>query len=233
MLATVVNHRHALRAQEYGTDGLIVTGHEAAAHGGDVTTMVLIPTIADAVKIPIIAAGGVGDGRGLAAALALGADGIAMGTRFMNTQESRLHESYKKLSLEKEVYDTLYSVRFDGLPCRVLKTSAAERAIKKGLSLIGAVSSSREIAKNMNLPYFKLFIGVLFSGWEKARALAHMAMAFKAIQSATEDGDTRKGVLPVGQVTGLIKDLPTVAMLIERIVAEAESRQKKMATMMS
>jgi enoyl-[acyl-carrier protein] reductase II len=233
VLATVVNHRHALRAQEYGTDGLIVTGHEAAAHGGDVTTMVLIPTIADAVKIPIIAAGGVGDGRGLAAALALGADGIAMGTRFMNTQESRLHESYKKLSLEKEVYDTLYSVRFDGLPCRVLKTSAAERAIKKGLSLIGAVSSSREIAKNMNLPYFKLFIGVLFSGWEKARALAHMAMAFKAIQSATEDGDTRKGVLPVGQVTGLIKDLPTVAMLIERIVAEAESAQKKMATMMS
>ena len=125
VLATVVNHRHAQRAQDYGTDALIVTGHEAAAHGGDVTSLVLIPSLADTVKIPIIAAGGFCDGRGLAAALALGADGIAMGTRFMTTQESRLHENFKRLSLEKEVYDTLYSDRFDGLPCRVLKTTAA------------------------------------------------------------------------------------------------------------
>jgi enoyl-[acyl-carrier protein] reductase II len=233
VLATVINHRHAQRAQDYGTDGVIVTGHEAAAHGGDVTTFVLIPSIADAVKIPVIAAGGIGDGRGLAAALALGADGIAMGTRFMSTRESPLHNAYKALSVEKEVYDTLYSERFDGLPCRVLKTPAAEKAIKDGLSLVQAISNSRDIARNMRIPYLKLCMGVLASGWQKTKELAHMANAFKAIQLATEAGDTNIGVLPVGQITGLIKDLPTVSEMIERIVSEAEAIQKKMAGMMA
>jgi enoyl-[acyl-carrier protein] reductase II len=233
VLATVVNHRHAKRAQDYGTDGLIVTGHEAAAHGGDATSLVLIPSIADTVKIPIIAAGGFCDGRGLAAALALGADGIAMGTRFMTTQESRLHENFKKLSIEKEVYDTLYSDRFDGLPCRVLKTVAAEKAIKRGLNLPRAFLNSRDIAKNLRVPYFKLFFGVLASGWKTMKDLAFMANAFKAIQLATEDGDNEKGVLPVGQATGLIRDMPKVSEVIERIVAEAEAVQKKMAGMMA
>jgi len=231
VLATVVNHRHAQRAQDYGTDALIVTGHEAAAHGGDVTSLVLIPSIADTVKIPLIAAGGFCDGRGLAAALALGADGIAMGTRFMTTQESPLHENFKKLSLEKEVYDTLYSDRFDGLPCRVLKTGAAEKAIKRGLNLPQAFLNSRDIAKNMRIPYSKLFLGVLASGWKTMKDLAFMANAFKAIQLATEEGDNEKGVLPVGQATGLIQDLPKVSEVIERIVGEAEGAQKKMAGM--
>jgi enoyl-[acyl-carrier protein] reductase II len=233
VLATVVNHRHAQRAQDYGTDALIVTGHEAAAHGGDVTSLVLIPSIADTVKIPIIAAGGFCDGRGLAAALALGADGIAMGTRFMATQESRLHENFKKLSLEKEVYDTLYSDRFDGLPCRVLKTGAAERAIKRGLNLPQAFLNSRDIAKNLHIPYSKLFFGVLASGWKTMKDLAFMANAFKAIQLATEEGDNEKGVLPVGQATGLIQDMPKVSEVIERIVGEAEAVQKKMAGLMA
>ena len=233
VIATVVNHRHAKRAQDYGTDALIVTGHEAAAHGGDVTSLVLIPSIVDSVKIPVIAAGGFGDGRGLAAALALGAGGIAMGTRFMTTQESPLHETFKKLSIEREVYDTIYSDRFDGLPCRVLKTSAAERAIKRGLNLPQAIFSSRDIARTLHIPYLKLFLGVLSSGWAKTKELAHMANAFKAMRLATEDGDNQKGVLPVGQVTGLIKDVPKVAAVIEQIVAEAEAVQKKMAAMMA
>jgi enoyl-[acyl-carrier protein] reductase II len=233
VLATVVNHRHGKRAQDYGTDGLIVTGHEAAAHGGEVTTLVLIPSIADSVKIPLIAAGGISDGRGLAAALALGADGIAMGTRFMTTRESRLHENFKKLSLEKEVYDTLYSDRFDGLPSRVLKTPASERAMKRGLSWTQAIVNSREIAQNLRLPYSKVFLGVLGSGWKTMQGLAHMAVAFKDIQIATEEGDIERGVLPVGQVTGLIKDMPTVSEVIERMVAEAEAVQKKMAGMMT
>jgi len=233
VLATVVNHRHAQRAQDYGTDGLIVTGHEAAAHGGDVTSLVLIPSLTEAVKIPMIAAGGFCDGRGLAAALALGADGIAMGTRFMSTQESPLHENFKKLSIEKEVYDTLYSDRFDGLPCRVLKTVAAERAIKRGLNLPRALLNSRDIAKSLRIPYSKLFFGVLASGWKNMKGLAFMANAFKAMQLATEDGDNEKGVLPVGQATGLIHDLPKVFEVIERIIAEAEAVQKKMAGMMA
>ena len=143
VVATVVNHRHAKRAEEYGTDAVIVTGHEAAAHGGDVTSLVLIPSIADTVKIPVIAAGGFADGRGLAAALALGAEGIAMGTRFMTTKESPLHEFFKKLSLEKDVIDTLYSHRFDGLLCRVSRPRQ-RKAIRSGLDLPAAFVNSRK-----------------------------------------------------------------------------------------
>jgi len=232
VVATVVNHKHAKRAQDDGCDALLVTGHEAAAHGGEATTFCLIPSIASAVDIPIIAAGGIGDGRGLAAALALGAEGAAMGTRLMTTQESPLHDTYKELSIEKGTYDTLYSTRFDGLGCRVLDTKAAKKAIKQGLNirkLLEALPNSVDIARQLHLPYIKLFIGVMLSGWKNAMQLAYMANAFKAIRVATEDGDMSLGVLPVGQVAGLIKDNPTVAEVIQRTVTEAEAVSKRLA----
>ena len=229
VIATVVNARHAKRAEEYGVDAVIATGHEAAAHGEHVTSLVLIPSLADAVKIPIIAAGGFADGRGLLAALALGAEGIAMGTRFMTTKGSPLHETYKNLSVEKDVTDTIFSDRFDGMWCRILNTPAAKKAVKKGLNLPAAFFNSQEIAQQLGLPYVKLFLGVLASGWKNARQLAFMANGFKAIRIATEEGDTKKGVLPVGQVTGLIHDVPTVAEVIEQIVAEAKAGQQKLA----
>ena len=228
VIATVVNSRHALRAQDYGADGVIATGHEAAAHGESVTSLVLIPSLVDALDIPVIAAGGFADGRGLAAALALGADGISMGTRFMTTKESPLHETYQNLSLQKDVDDTLYSDRFDGIPCRVLKTPAARKAIKKGLDIPAAFINSREIADQLRLPFVKLFLGVLASGWKNARMLAFMANAFKAIRIATEDGDTERGVLPVGQVTGLLHDAPPVSELMERMVAEAGAARRRL-----
>jgi enoyl-[acyl-carrier protein] reductase II len=233
VVATVVTHRHAKRAADYGCDGLIVTGNEAAAHGGDATTLVLIPSMADAVDIPIIAAGGIGDGRGLAAAMALGADGVAMGTRFMTTQESELHERFKELSIEKSVYDTLYSDKFDGLWCRVMDTPPARKALKHGLNYTGALFNSKVIADQLGLPWFKLFIGVMLSGWKNAKQLAYLANAFKAIKLATEDGDLEEGVLTVGQVQGLVRDIPTVEELITRMVKEAEEVQKKMSTMLA
>ena len=207
---------------------MISTGHEAAAHGEHVTSLVLVPSLVDAVKIPVIATGGFGDGRGLAAALALGAEGIAMGTRFMTTKESPLHNVYKRLSMEKDVEDTLYSDRFDGLLCRIMKTDAAERAIRKGLNLPAAFFNAQDIAKQLKLPFFKLFIGVMMSGWKNAKQLAFMANGFHAIRVATEDGDTKEGVLPVGQVMGLLHDEPTVAELMERMAVEAEKQQKKL-----
>lgn len=227
VFATVVNLKHARRAQDFGTDAVIATGQEAAAHGEDVTSLVLVPHLAQNLKIPVIAAGGFADGRGLAAALALGAEGVAMGTRLMTTKESPLHQNYKNMAQEKEVYDTLFSKRFDGILCRVMKTDAAKKAIKKGLSWPAAFFNSREIAKQVNVPYFKLFLGVLASGYSNARQLAFMANAFNAIKVATEDGDTKTGVLPVGQVQGLISDQPTVAELFERIAREAREAQAK------
>lgn len=228
IIATVVNARHAKRAQDYGADGVVATGHEAAAHGEHITSLVLIPSLVDTINIPIIAAGGFADGRGLAAALALGAEGIAMGTRFMTTRESPLHEIYKNLSIEKDVDDTLFSDRFDGILCRVLKTPAAKKAIERGLNLPAAFFNAQEIARQLGLPFSKLFAGVLLSGWKNARQLAFMANGFKAIKIATEKGDMKKGVLPVGQVTGLIHDEPTVAELMERIVAQAKLQQQKL-----
>ena len=233
VFATVVNLGHAKRAQDYGSDAVIATGQEAAAHGEDVTSLVLIPHLAENLKIPVIAAGGFADGRGLAAALALGAEGIAMGTRLMTTKESPLHDNYKKMTLENQVYDTLFSKRFDGILCRVMKTDAAKRALKKGLNLPAAFFNSREIAKQVNVPYFKLFVGVLASGWSNARQLAFMANAFQAIKEATEDGNTKTGVLPVGQVQGLISDQPTVAQLFERMVKEAQAAQAKVNAALS
>jgi len=233
VLATVVNLRHAKRAQDYGTDAIIATGQEAAAHGEDVTSLVLIPHLAENMQIPVIAAGGFADGRGLAAALALGAEGIAMGTRLMVTKESPLHENYKKLAQEKQVYDTIFSKRFDGILCRVMKTDAAERAIKRGLSWPAAYFNSRDFAKMVKMPHSKLVIGILLSGYSNAKQLAYMANAFKAIRVATEDGDSKTGVLPVGQVQGLIHDQPTVAELFERMEKEAQNAQNRVAAALS
>jgi enoyl-[acyl-carrier protein] reductase II len=233
VFATVVNERHALAAQKQGADGIVATGHEAAAHGGDATSLVLIPTIADVVDIPVIAAGGFADGRGLMAALALGASGISMGTRLMATKESGLHENYKKLSLEKGADDTIYGRYFDGLGCRSLKTPAAVKAYRKGFlgmpNFITAMSTSKDIAKMLNLPYFKLFIGILLSGPKNAIMMAYLANAFKAISLATEEGDMQRGVLTVGQSTGLLHDIPTVAELFERMTAEAEEIQNQLS----
>jgi enoyl-[acyl-carrier protein] reductase II len=233
VFATVVNLKHAKRAQDFGTDAVIATGQEAAAHGEDVTSLVLIPHLAENLKIPVIAAGGFADGRGLAAALALGAEGVAMGTRLMTTRESPLHEKYKSLTQEKEVYDTLFSKRFDGILCRVMKTDAAKKAVKKGLSWPAAFFNSQEIARQVGVPYFKLFLGVLASGYSNAKQLAYMANAFKAIKVATEDGNTQTGVLPVGQVQGIIHDQPTVAELFLRIVKEAKAAQGKVDAALS
>jgi enoyl-[acyl-carrier protein] reductase II len=225
VVATVTNGRHAKRAQDYGCHAVISTGTEAAAHGEPPTTFCLVPSLANALDIPIIAAGGVGDGRGLAAALALGADGVAMGTRLMTTVESPLHENYKQLSLEKDLYDTLYSKNFDGLWCRVLDTPAARKAVRRPMGPIGllqAIPNSRGIAEMLGLPYWKMFIGVLRSGWDNAKQLAYMANAFKQIRLATENGDLDRGVLPVGQVTGLLNDVPTVQEVLTRTVSQAE-----------
>ena len=233
VMATVVNARHAKRAQDYGCDAVIATGNEAAAHGEFVTTFCLIPSLVDVLNIPVVAAGGVADGRGLAAAIALGAEGVAMGTRLMTTKESPLHQNYKHLSTKMDTTDTLYSRRIDGLWCRVLKTDAAERMKRRGLNLPAAFFNAKDIAKSLHLPFIKLFIGVLLSGWKTSKQFAYLANASKAFQMATEEGNLEKGVLPVGQCTGLIHDEPSVKELLDRIVQEAEAIEKRMAGIFS
>lgn len=227
-VATVTTETHALSAQKYGADALIVTGHEAAAHGGQVTSMVLVPSIVDAVKIPVIAAGGVADGRGLAAALALGAEGVAMGTRFMNTVESPAHENMKQMSNQKTVYDTVYSDRIDGLPCRAINSTGARQLIDDRFYLFRAFSSSRQAAKAYGFPWIKALAGILFAGYRTSKQLARMSNAFQSIRIAIEDGEYEKGCFLMGQVTGLIHETPTVAQVMESVIQEALAVQKRM-----
>ncbi|MBU0996355.1 MAG: nitronate monooxygenase [Proteobacteria bacterium] len=225
-VATVTNEKHALSAKKYGVDALIITGHEAAAHGGLVTSMVLIPSIVDVAGIPVIAAGGFADGRGLAAAMALGADGVAMGTRFMNTKESPAHSNMKQMSNKKSVHDTLYSDRIDGLPCRAIDSSGARNMIKDRLYLFKALLNSRLVARTYGFPWIKALAGILFSGYSNAKQLARMSNAYKAIKLAIDKGEYENGVFLMGQVTGLIHNTPSVAEVMESIIKEALASQK-------
>ncbi|MBN2078454.1 MAG: nitronate monooxygenase [Spirochaetes bacterium] len=260
VIATITTEKHALVAKRDGADALIVTGYEAAGHGGAATSMALIPAIADLIDIPVIAAGGFADGRGLAAALSLGAEGISMGTRFMNTVESPVHEVQKKMSVDMGVHDTLYTDRIDGMPARMMNSAGSRRLMNKRLNPLLAVTKSAAITKELGLSWAVIMKGMMKpAGRKKAPGagankplqgsaahdrrkmkktsgrisggivssyrtfvrLARMAIGFEAFKKGTLDGDNRKGVLPLGQITGIINDTPNVARVIERIVAEA------------
>lgn len=220
-IATVVTEKHASSAAAMGVDALQVTGHEAAAHGGDVTSLVLIPAIASKVDIPVIATGGFADGRGLMAAISLGAEGVAMGSRLATTQESPLHPNTKAAVISNTESETLYGNNFDGMYARVMKTPASERAMKRPMGMLMAALKSVKAAKAMKLPMSKLLLGILIQ-FNQIRMLSLFGSAMEKIQAATVDGDLSKGVQFIGQTQGLIDDQPTVKEMIDRIMQQAK-----------
>jgi enoyl-[acyl-carrier protein] reductase II len=227
VIATVVNEKHAKSAQAMGCDALMVTGHEAAAHGGDVTSFVLVPSMATKVPdLPIICAGGVGDGRGLAAMLALGADGVAMGSRLAVTQESPLAGSVKEQIVEMDENDTIYGTNFDGLGARVMKTPAAEKAMARAMDPVTAAYKAFGAAKLINLPLWKVIPGLL-TQWKQMYQLSLFGAATEKLMKATIEGDLQGGVQFVGQSQGLIGDIPTVQELLDRCVDEAMQANRK------
>jgi len=237
VLCTVVNSKHASSALESGADALMVTGHEAAAHGGDVTSLVLVPSIASRFpEVPIVAAGGFADGRGLSAALTLGADAIAMGSRFATTAESPLALNTKSaianpsLSGGATETDTIYSSNFDGIPARVFKSPAAIKANKKRAPFPLVIYRAFAAARDMNIPLWKVLPGLL-TQWDKMYMVAQFGAATDALQAATIHGDIdKKGVQFIGQCQGLIHDIPTVDKLVQRIVHEAIAVTEETAT---
>jgi enoyl-[acyl-carrier protein] reductase II len=128
-LPTMGSVRHAVRAEQDGADALIVQGTEGGGHTGHIATMVLIPLVASRVKIPVVAAGGIGNGRGLAAALALGAEGISMGSRFIVTREAPVPENVKRYLIDKNEEDTVVTDNLTGVRCRVIKNDFAKRIL--------------------------------------------------------------------------------------------------------
>jgi len=228
VMGTIAVARHAVRAAQLGCDMLVVTGHEAAAHGDVATSVVLIPLVAGLVKVPLIAAGGFYDGRGLAAALLLGADAISMGTRFIVTQESDVHEQFKKAILKASEQDTLYSDVFDGMPGRVLKSPGAETILKSGLSLSQSIRSALEVKRILHLSFSKF----MALSWSMMKSEEGKSLLMQARQAngavrhlkAIKEGDEKEGFLFAGQCVGGIQDMPTCQELIERIVAEAGKR---------
>lgn len=227
VIATVVSEKHAQSAQKIGADALLVTGHEAAAHGGSVTSLVLIPAICSKVNIPVIATGGFADGRGLMAALSLGAEGIAMGSRLATSLESPLHQNTKQAVVEKTEQDTIYSNNFDGLYARVMRTPTAIKATRKPMSFIQASWQATKAAKLVEQPIWKVMAGMLLMV-NKIKLLAYFGASVPKIQAATVDGDLDKGVQFIGQTQGLINDVASVEEIIQRTVNEAHNLQQQL-----
>nr|WP_047249434.1 nitronate monooxygenase [Chromobacterium subtsugae] len=229
VVATVTTEKHAVSAEKSGADALLVTGHEAAAHGGSVTSLVLIPAIRKASRLPIIAAGGFADGNSLVAALALGADAAATGSRLAMTRESPVHAKTKDMIRERGVADTLYSKNFDGLWCRMMDTPSARAACRKPLGLLPAAFRASRMARRMGMPVLKVALGGMISQPQALRQLALFGAATESIRLAIQDGDHDKGVQLIGQAQGLINDVPTVAELFERIMQEAQACRQRLA----
>jgi NAD(P)H-dependent flavin oxidoreductase YrpB (nitropropane dioxygenase family) len=227
-IASVGARRHAEKVAVWGVDAVIATGGEGGGHVGAVPTSLLIPQVAAAVDIPVIAAGGFFDGRGLVAALAYGAAGIAMGTRFLLTSDSPVPESTKRLYLAAGLDGTVVSRRVDGVPHRVLRTPLVDR-LEKGGSLITAFRSARNAIafhgiSGMSWPeLLREGRQMRRSGrlsWGQVLMAANTPMLLRA---AMTSGRTDLGVMASGQVAGLIEDLPSCEELISRIMREAEA----------
>lgn len=187
--------RHAVKAEKIGCDAVSIDGFEAAGHPGedDVTSLILIPLTRDAVKVPIIASGGFADGRGLAAALSLGADGVNMGTRFVATAEAPVHDNIKKALINSSERDTRLIMRTVRNTERVRLNSVVEEVL--------------EIESRGNT---------------KIEEIAPFVSGLRG-KEMLESGDLEKGTLAAGQSMGLVRDIPTCRELMDRIVTDAEA----------
>jgi len=234
-IPTVGARRHAEKMLEWGVDAVIAQGGEGGGHTGTVPTSLLLPQVVDAVggSIPVLGAGGFHDGRGLVAALAYGADGVAMGTRFLLTQESRVPDTIKQQYVAATVFDTVVTTAIDGAPQRVIRTDVVERieSSPRLLRFPRAAAAALRFRKETGTSVRDLVREGLAMKRNQDLTWSQVALAANApmlIKASMVDGHADVGVLPTGQVTGVIGELPTVAELLDRIINEAESTLKRL-----
>lgn len=224
--------KHAVKVASWGADAVMVQGGEGGGHTGPVPTMLLLPTVLDSVDIPVVAAGGFFDGRGLAAALSYGAAGVGMGTRFLLTQDSAVPDAVKRLYLERGLTDTVVTAKVDGMPHRMLRTDLVEEleessAVKR---LGPTMRRTLEFKRTSGMSWLGLAKDGRAMRKAQGRTLAQMALAANTpmmLKAGLVDGDTDAGVLASGQVVGVIDDLPTCEELIDRIVRRAADELRR------
>lgn len=178
-----------------GVDGVIAEGMESGGHIGSLTTMALVPQVVDAIDLPVIAAGGIADGRGIAAAFALGACGVQMGTRFLSAAETRIHPTYKAAVLKAKDVDTLVTGQYVGHAARVLKNPMSRNFLKMEKQI--AISGSQDFAA----------VEELGNG---------------ALRRAVQEGNRETGSFMAGQVAGMVKEVQPAADIIAEVAAQAK-----------
>lgn len=224
--------KHAKKVAGWGADAVMVQGGEGGGHTGPVPTTLLLPSVLDAVDIPVVAAGGFFDGRGLAAALSYGAAGIGMGTRFLLTRDSAVPDSVKQLYLERGLTDTVVTAKADGMPHRMLRTEFVEELeeTSRAKRLGPTVRRTLDFKRESGMSWWELAKDGREMKKQQGRTLGQMALAANTpmmLKAGLVEGDTAAGVLASGQVVGMIDDLPSCEELIDRIVEQAADELRR------
>ena len=236
-IPTIGLPKHATKAIELGADAVTVQGGEGGGHTGAIPTSLLIPQVVDAVagRVPVVAAGGFKDGRGLVAALAWGADGIAMGTRFLMTEESPVPAATKERYIKcKNPADIIVSKAMDGLPQRMVMNEMLADLEKAGglKKLVLALKNGLKYRKFTGASVGELLKSALDMSKDDGLTPAQTIMAANApiiIQKAMVEGHPEEGVLPSGQVAGVIDRIQSCEEIITGIMNEADARLKDLA----
>ena len=229
-MPTIGAVRHATKTESYGVDALVCQGWEGGGHASYIATTVLLPMVVDAVKVPVVAAGGFCDARGLVAALAMGAEGIAMGTRFATTKESPVPDHIKQMYLKATENDTVITPYVTGTRCRALKNKLTDLmdSEKQGFPLVRSMKGLMEMRRTFNVPLWKMIGSAvrMRQAYEvpldDLGEFAYGSFGGKRMIEGLIKGDEEMGFMPGGQVTGRLHDIPSCKDLIERIVSEAE-----------
>ncbi len=224
-IPTIAAKRHAEKVAEWGVDAVIAQGKEGGGHTGEVPTAVLIPQVTKAVDIPVFAAGGITDGRGLVAALAWGAQGIAMGTRFLLSDESGVPTEIKQAYFEAIVTDTVRTQSIDGVPQRVINSEMVRNLERnRFLKFPRAVTSALKFRQATNTSFSDLFKEAIAMKKNQSMTWAQVALAANApmlTKATMVDGNYEIGIMPTGVGLGVIESAPTVAEIVEEIMTEA------------
>ncbi|MFC1944045.1 NAD(P)H-dependent flavin oxidoreductase [Chloroflexota bacterium] len=219
----------AVKVEKQGASAVIVEGYEGGGHVSGTGSIVIVPKAVDAVNIPVIAAGGYMNGRQMAAALTMGAEGIYMGSRFAMTKESGLHPKIKEFFQQAEEKNMIVTDRVTGMRARFIRNKKSEAYAKKNLNLPWNVLPLLiRMKKYFNVPYKELAKVALGMGGRNILTLGagYMVLWDDAVQSQTY-GDVEKRIFPIGQGCQLVTDLPTSAEVVERTIAEAEKYLKE------